>query len=133
MKYSEAYDKIIQAYFKDEIKPGSNRFCFCGTLSPNENWRWNSSRKGKIAYPYSINEYLEMETALFTGMSFILKVIVDGYMSPSEFGLLEDHPKYEDALFQGMVNALEALKQIHIERGEIIDEASTFTKRLIPA
>lgn len=42
------------------------------------------------------------------------------------------HPyneQYEAALFAGMSAALDVLKQIHIERGEVIDEVPVFTKR----
>lgn len=41
-------------------------------------------------------------------------------------------PLYEDALFEGMCKALEVLKQIHIERGENVEENdNVFHKRTI--
>jgi len=40
MTYKQAYDKIIDAYFKDEIKPMDSNFCFCGTLhGAKRGWR----------------------------------------------------------------------------------------------
>ncbi len=39
-------------------------------------------------------------------------------------------PRFEDQLFSGMVAAIEVLKQIHIERGEVIeDDNYGFKKR----
>jgi hypothetical protein len=38
MDYKTAYNKIIDAYFKDEIRPYISKFCFCGTLYGSSNW-----------------------------------------------------------------------------------------------
>lgn len=35
LTYRQAYDKIIDAYFKGEIRPMEAMFCFCGILSDN--------------------------------------------------------------------------------------------------
>ena len=39
------------------------------------------------------------------------------------------HPKYEDALFEGMCAALEVLKNIHKSRNEDVDECNYLVKR----
>ena len=36
MTYNEAYSKIIDAYFRDEIRAMDSNFCFCGTLTDAE-------------------------------------------------------------------------------------------------
>ncbi len=126
--YREQYDKIIQAYFRDEIEICDSEFCFCGTLSPTGR-KWNTSPNfswGKDSYqdhkydhpqPYTLSEYKRMEWALVDTKN--------DYAAHN--GIRSDH---EDAIFMGMSAALEVLKQIHISRGEKIDEdIPQFTKR----
>jgi hypothetical protein len=117
MTYKQAYDKIIDAYFKDEIIPMNCNFCFCGTLAHDSSW-WKRSDHRDKSYPYSVDEYNSMEAALFGKLY--------------ELGKAERwkrNPKYEEVLFAGMSAAVDVLKQIHIERGEVIDEVPVFTKR----
>lgn len=120
LTWPEAYDLIIQAYFKDEIKPYEPRFCFCGTLC-NNNGAWSKdtcrlSRRNDFGN-YSGDEYTKMEEALFDH--------VERSRLPSA--------DYETRLFNGMSAALDVLKEIHRSRGENVDEIPTpFTKRLLP-
>lgn len=138
LTYKEAYDKIIDAYFKDEIQPYNTEFCFCGTLgyakySPSNNGRWM-----QWAPIYTTEEYTKMENAL-------LKTIADRLLGEENYlsiylGTVEDtlrgnrkkvdtHPNYEDALFEGMCKALDELKEIHRQRGEDVDSLPQLTKR----
>ena len=114
-KFSEQYDKIIDAYFKNEIKPYDAKFCFCGTLNNNDSrWCVSSFLKFHADFGnYKGVEYVRMENALFESIEYSLP----------------NSPEYEDFLFKGMCAALEVLKQIHIEHGEVIDEVVPFTKR----
>jgi len=135
--FNEQKEKIIQAYFKDEIKPYHSNFCFCGTLAPDEyrtisggrkykNWNETKTSYRSEAHNYTAKEYAKMETALLIELD--AKGIDDFYLD--EFNKIkEDAPDYEDRLFAGMVAALEVLKQIHIESGEVIDETPVFEKR----
>jgi hypothetical protein len=122
MKYSEAYDKIIQAYFNDEIKPNNTNFCFCGTLCGGKQW---ASRGLQNIVWYSYEEFGEMEKALFSPWPHVV-FYANGMTGGRADELAED---YEEKLFVGMCAAIEVLKQIHITRGEIIDETPSFTKR----
>lgn len=123
LTYKQAYDKIIDAYFKGEIEPGDNQFCFCGTLANDDEWR-------RFGGMYRRDEYLNMEHALFSGMSIVLKTKVDSFMSIIDFNELKERDKYEEALFEGMCAAIEVLKDIHRSRGENVDEdVPVFTKR----
>lgn len=121
--YKQQYDKIIDAYFKDEIKPMQSQFCFCGTLAPNRNWRGQWSG---LAYPYTPSQYNRLEDALFEPMIDVLSLSLH---DPE----IKNTSKYEDDLFLGMCNALEVLRQIHIEGGEVIEDQPTFTKRQLQA
>lgn len=118
LTYRQAYDKIIDAYFKDEIKPYSPKFCFCGTLCDNSmDWAKDSYLSVMKGAPhndfgnYTGFDYMMMERALFCQ---------DGKLV-GEFT--------EEVLFTGMCAALEVLKQIHKDRGENVDNVPVFTKR----
>ena len=129
MTYQQAYNKIIDAYFKDEIKPFDAQFCFCGTLCGSSDWLYNREDS------YSPAEYTKMELALFSGLRSIgLRIMQNqGSTATPVMGILDviTHARYEDALFAGMCAALEVLKEIHRERGENVDDVPEFTKRMI--
>jgi hypothetical protein len=134
--YREQYDKIIQAYFKDEIKPYNSNFCFCGTLAPDiyardgyKNWNNHAGGFNKKQQPYTLEEYYRMEKALFLELNAYEGRIDGKTCSLSSKCLERHHDGYEDALFAGMCAALDELKKIHEERGEVIDEVPEFTKR----
>lgn len=118
LTYKQAEDRIFKAYFKDEIQPYNPDFCFCGSLCDNKR-DWYSKAAYAIGwhfdfYGYSGSDFYKMEFALLDRISEIS----------------ENDENYEDALFEGMSAALDVLKQIHLERGEIIDEPiETFKKR----
>lgn len=120
MTYKEAYDKIIEAYFKDEINPMDASFCFCGTLCDGD-IGWHGCTHGRVHNDFMFYrgvEYVRMERAL-----------LDTIREFHGYYIKSDNPGYEDALFEGMSAALDVLKQIHIERGEIVDELPSLTKR----
>lgn len=128
--YKEQYDKIIDAYFKGEIKPMDSKFCICGTLDNNDSsWCDYGIKNGKH---YTQKEYGRIEYALLNQMrrfgveyEFAENNHTGGWCGP----LRTDKSGYEDALFSGMCAALEVLKQIHIEHGETIEDTPVFTKR----
>lgn len=120
LTYKEAYDKIIEAYFKDEIQPLSSIFCFCGNLC-NKNPDWAYSKYDKF-FGYSYEDFRSMEKALFNGMDTSFP---DWHL----YSINKQSKEYEDSLFAGIVTALETLKKIHIGRGEIINEPITAKKR----
>jgi len=117
LTYKEAYDKIIAAYFRDEIKPFSPSFCFCGTLCNGDKWY-----RG-VSFPTAVihNPYYG-----YTGcqLGLMEKALLD-----KVWHLGEISDGWEDAIFSGMCAALEVLKQIHKERGEDVDSVPVFTKR----
>jgi hypothetical protein len=108
--YQTQFNKITEAYIKGEIQPYNESFCFCGTLSNGSCWYEADMYPEKHVYSYK--QYDMMEDAL-------LRETIEN----------ESHPLFEDYLFSGMCAALEVLKQIHIERGQVIDDAPVFIKR----
>lgn len=135
LTYRQAYDKIIEAYFKDEIKPFDPKFCFCGTLHNNKNtWCTSKPEYFQRKRLYSKYELIRMEDALLTPFLKYDTVSVDiNRQSPGKwYGWIEadDYDDFEETLFTGMCAALEVLKQIHRERNENVDEdIPAFTKR----
>lgn len=130
MKYQEAYDKVIQAYFKDEIKPFKPSFCFCGTLA-NNTCEWGIGDNENLDYNY--NEFKKMEYPLMEAVC--LGVLGRSWYSEKrvttrEVDSLSLHPNYENAIFKGMCAALEVLKEIHRSRGENVDSPE-LTKRVL--
>lgn len=112
LTYIEARDKIWNAYFKDEIKPLDSKFCFCGTLCGNtRNWYKHFPKNTNNPYNgYSGAELYILENALMASGAKC-----GGFLNIYS-------PSYEDALLSGMLAALEVLKNIHRERGELIPE-----------
>lgn len=115
--YETQKNKILDAYFSDKIEPMNSRFCFCGTLSPDRSWRMQASGY----YPYKPAEYCRMEDALFNGIMWVTK--------ESNGNRWRQCSNYEDGIFEGLVNALDVLKSIHKEHGQIISEDIPLTKR----
>lgn len=132
LTYPEAYNKIIEAYFKDEIKPYDAEFCFCGTLAYNPESQFDRSKDFWENHNYSNKELDLMESAL-------LNTIKDQTIGGNDIYFMGmgiertpiiTHPNYENALFAGMSAALDVLKEIHRSRGENVDEdIPAFTKR----
>lgn len=112
--YRQQYDKIIDAYFKDEIKPMDSSFCFCGTLAPDRNWAYQNDSK---RYHYTVDEYRRMESPLINDWN---KKHRDAWYQKMVSKV--DYDGYEDDLFIGMAASLDELKKIHEEHGEVIDE-----------
>lgn len=135
LTYNQAYDKIIQAYFKDEIEPYNSDFCFCGTVSNGKCWF-----RGECENYYP-SQFKEMEFALLDNIRLGTLGGNDIYFAPpfaEDLGRIrievKNHPNYEEALFIGMCAALNVLKEIHRSRGENVDDVPAFTKRpLSPA
>jgi hypothetical protein len=123
LTYKEAYDKIIQAYFNDEIIPFDPKFCFCGTLCDNsQQWFRNPTKFHNNFLGYKGEDFVKMETALFRAL----------YKQNSQgewYGNRYTKKTYEDVLFKAMCAALEVLKEIHRKRGEDVDSVPVFEKR----
>lgn len=121
LTYRQAYDKIIEAYFGDQIRPMESNFCFCGTLCDNTS-DWAGWIRNKDSHGYTGRDFDTMEQALFKGIRITA--------NKSVTYLMRHEGVYEDALFAGMSAALDVLKKIHRSRGENVGEdMPAFTKR----
>lgn len=142
LTYKQAYDKIIEAYFKDQIQPYEPKFCFCGTLSGGSNWERGMYNGRELRLmEASLLKTLRAETLGFIGEPVMVEEASPelgcghlAYYEPRQTnGSIEEiieHPNYETALFNGMVAALGTLKEIHRSRGEDVDgDIPVFSKR----
>jgi hypothetical protein len=59
------------------------------------------------------------------------KALFSNFRDRFSYDRLNDYPEYEDELFAGMCAAIDVLKQVHIEHGEVIDEVPVFEKRVL--
>ena len=119
--FQTQYNKIIDAYFKDEIKPYDAEFCFCGNLCNNQDdWCRMPCLRHNDFMGYFGKDFVRMESAL-------LLTIEKQCGNRSVY----EHQEYENALFKGMAKALEILREIHQEHGEVTDEAPVFNKRIL--
>lgn len=125
-KYSEQFNKITEAYIKGEIELWEDNFCFCGTLAENTD-RWAFIYAMETDYTYQ--EFGRMEKALFSPFKEIEWLHNGKQNRKVDHIIIMRKPNYEKKLFNGMVAALEVLREIHLEHGEIIDEQPTFKKR----
>ena len=155
MNYKQQYDKLTEAYIKNEVTPWSPCNCFVGNLL-NNNCQWVKGR----SIPYTngtmknnlINGYKNLEIDNYKVINECIKSEAKGYYTSEEIISLESRfmSTYlenldvdtssinellllinEDALFLAFEAALDLLKYIHISKGENIEEQFTFTKRTL--
>lgn len=145
--YSEQWQKITSAYLNDKLNPYHPCACFIGNLLNNQMY-WIDGRDGGCFIPnHRRDGYMKAIG--------IIKEESGGLYSPKEIYLMEknflsvinnnttnsnkdidnidparkNHPNYENALYSAMVSTLELLKQIHISKGEDVDNGLVLTKR----
>lgn len=148
--YAQQYDKLAQAYINCEVDPFVPCGCFCGNLL-NKKPDWVIGREsynfvnhtgdilnvvtcdtGRIVNSavcvfeeseglYDLTDILELER---TFMATYMKGC--GYTQVIQ---AKGEPINEDALFAAFEVTLEKLKELHIAKGEVIDETPAFVKR----
>ncbi len=149
MNYSQAFNKLTEAYIKDEVNPFSSCNCFVGNLLDNSNkWAHNReyqeviNKKFKITSCVTENKTFDnytMQEIVKLERMFLITYIKFG--KREEFCENEDEFNYgketdffskdetwenvskiqEDALFKAFEKTLDLLKDIHKNKGEDID------------
>lgn len=152
--FKEQFDKLTEAYIRNEVNPWSPCQCWVGNLLNNQSgWIDGRWMLGKVKSPenipawigiddkaeimrlvhnarscvkeqsnglYTLEEIVELEAIFMTGMeAFGASITIP--KNPT--------PEYEEALFKAFEKTLDRLKEIHIAKGENIDESPVFTKR----
>lgn len=137
--FQEQYNKIVDAYYKNELKPYIGCACFVGNLLNNKD-KWGMARDfvnedtdtDLIIFRETTNPYR------FIGIQCIKEESNDLY-SIEDICQLEQNflRKYSDSdpensLFNAMETTLELLKQIHESKGEIIKKYNFIKRELQP-
>ncbi len=143
LTYRQAYDRIVDAYFKNELNPFKDCACFIGNLLGDSIWGHcrnyiaseSQLKEGNeliSSFGYTLIQIGEMEDNF-------LNVIIHSTTrhgkqtrprSFNTFYIDKYGGNYEDALFDAMSSTLDMLKKIHEDNGEIID-APVFKKRIV--
>ena len=152
--YKTAFDRITTAYLNDVLNPWINCACFVGNLLNNDE-SWAHGRGFFMNIPmlnnenccwqmrecinknaegfYSPLDIVKLETKFLNEIEKYLNTgtsVVRIYANIEGSVKRKDHlPEYEDALYQAMVVTLEELKQIHISKGEDVDNSLSLKKR----
>lgn len=141
--YEQQWKKLTTAYLRNGIQPYKTDFCFCGNLCNNETG-WFSfvgqqqsieTEKPAIHHSFGIYTGLElgrMEHALLLAIHKsceTFNVYDDDCYVGGKFIAIEQHPNYEQAVFEGMTAALEVLRQIHEAKGDPTAKPITLNKR----
>lgn len=136
--YKEQFDKITSAYINNELNPWKCSACFVGNLL-NGSADWAEFRELNDNAPYEWQSRMIPSEHKIARKCLIIES--GGIYSIQEIEILElnflnmigDLKKgddgYEESLFKAMDYTLEYLRQIHINKGEIIDDAPVFEKR----
>lgn len=139
--FKTQFDKLTRAYIENKIIRTDSCFCFVGNLlNNNSNWAngrgdiyWtdgtrNISAEDCIISKKIISEVIIKEAGgLYTPIEIIM--LEGEFMSNGRPDQYIDDIDAEEALFRGFEKTLELLKQIHISKGENIEEQFEFKKR----
>lgn len=118
LTFTEAYQRVVDAYETGKIDLINSFKCFCGVLADNNKWR---SRIREGEYPFTVDEYLRMENAVILTVdknTINSGLIRGGSINISTHKLMRLHDNYEEALYQGMIAGIQAMYEIYIDRGE---------------
>jgi hypothetical protein len=135
--FEQQYQKIVSAYYKNELNPFSGCACFIGNLL-NNNSNWEGCRtfksQGQSYLDDLHDDWVEEARWAITEESYGLYTPQDIIDLENNFLKNLDYDAYlnrqcvEDEIFNAMVSTLEMLRKIHESKGEIVKDYN-FTKR----
>lgn len=150
--YQQQYNKLTEAYIRNEVNPFANCKCFVGNLL-NNNSQWHSCRvfekTDDRGYPDLSRGEENVDCIYYSVGKRIIIAESDNLYTVKEIIAIENrfltvftqnsslnvwHPcaikeADEEALFKAFETTLDLLKEIHINKGEIIDDVPIFSKR----
>ena len=137
--YQEQFNKLTEAYIRNKVNPYWGCARFVGNLL-NNNGDWEIGRELKVScqkpdYDYSIKSGNCISSVLKKECNNLYDAI-DIFELEKKFlrsynTSLAEGIDREDALFKAFEVTLDLLKQIHISKGEIIDQEPVFKKRTL--
>lgn len=148
LDYASQFNKLTEAYIRNEVNPMTNCNCFVGNLLNNRP-KWAAHRFFPRILRVNPESLYRTKFTSLKSINYILEEQTNSFYTPSDILLLERmflktfllsggnevadwyNPLEtdEDALFVAFEKTLDLLKEIHISKGEIIEEVPTFVKR----
>lgn len=123
--YNQQFDLLTRAYINNEVFPMSPCACFVGNILGNtKDWARLRYSKDQIMTPnkpglmdpyynfYTMEEICDLENIFLDSILYIC------FPVPTE-----------NSLFDAFERTLEKLKEIHISKGEVIEDTPVFVKR----
>jgi hypothetical protein len=134
--YEQQYNKLTEAYIRNEVQPFTACGCFCGNLVKGEadadKWRINA-HAGQGTGGYSPLELRAMEKVFMKAIRLGTVGKGEGMIQyvKTHKNLVLNHPNYENALFNAFAEALTMLKLIHQHNHSeaAVKPSHTFKKR----
>lgn len=142
MKFIESYNKIVNAYIKDQIEPYNSCFCFVGNLLNNISG-WGTTRSSEN-YEFLDNDLKSSREQRKSYHIYRIKEESKGFYNSDDITRLEynflntieqedkKETESEEGIYRAMESTLMLLKQIHEEKGEIVEEYNFSKRELIP-
>lgn len=156
--YKTQFDKLTRAYIENRVRPMSSCACFIGNLlNGDKNWIYGRRRLYGLS-SHSATECINKNGV--EQMIEVIQREAEGMYTPEEIimlegtflstinevggtlnglGTIDDRIRegrqlsetQEDVLFKGFEAALDLLKEIHLSKGEVIEDELVFTKRTL--
>lgn len=141
--FKQQFDKLTEAYIRNEVNPYDSCACFIGNLL-NNNDGWADALAcgtARAVYkPAEIANAIRNENMLIS----VIKNEAEGFYSPLDIVRLEKNfmdffwgrPRCiepEELLFMAFDSTLDMLKQIHESKGEIVEPFEFKQRQLLTA
>ncbi len=131
--FTEQYNKIVNAYMKNELDPWNCSACFIGNLL-NNNGDWAQGRLVGVGvmrqsmHPTMCQSLVESRNCVLveSNGAYTLEQVVE--METNFLDIASDRAIYykrqwdEGLLFKAMESTLNMLKKIHEAHGEVVDQ-----------
>ena len=139
--YKQQFDKLTEAYIMGNVDPWECKACFVGNLLGGD--QWEDIRSGAMAKTVQTGTPNKVSSNYKAHLAIdFIKERSNGLYTPEEiisleatflhsYGFDRGGSVDENALFISFEKTLNLLKQIHISKGEIIDDAPVFQKRTL--
>ena len=135
--FREQYDKIVDAYLRDELEPKNSCACFIGNLLNNSS-KWVWCRDWNVKY----DPIITTDSKSYLVGLRVITLESKGLYTPEEIvemealflkscggmNWLRDNNVTEENLFKAMEVTLQLLREIHEFKGEVVEDY-TFKQR----
>ncbi len=148
--FEEQYNKIVNAYIKDELNPMDGCACFIGNLLEAKEKTWEYGRRFEKKFLSNEIKWVNSGYGEATAMRYISEISKGEYSQEEIYNMeinflnkcyenpkrrivlkiFEEEPT-EESLFKAMESTLLMLKKIHEKKGEVI-KPYNFEKRIFP-